>query len=188
MALPRIPKRGGLGETARLVTSQFNIVPPNGMVLNQSPTGQQWQDHNAYPFPARITGNGTGSGPLGGWGSGHTEWVDFDHHYDWVEVIPVTINDELKFVTKENGRNGTSEYRPAVEANQVLDVPQEAIVYLYPGTIEGQEPTWYYFFYTGEIGTGSGNDETLTVNCGDGSTTTYTIARTDDGYSATLVE
>lgn len=184
MPLPRIQKRGATGETARLLTSQFNVTTPDGMVLNQSPTGQQWQDQNPKPFPARITGNGTGSGG-GPSGSG---WYDFDHHYDWEEVVPVTIESEAKFVTKENGRTGTSETRPAVEANGVTDVPDDAIVWLLPGNMLGQEPEWYWFLWTGEVGTGSGNDETLSVNCGDGSSVTFTISRTDDGYSATLVE
>lgn len=168
MPLPRIQKRGGLGEVARLVTSQYNQTMPDGVVSQQSPTGTKVEDHNAYPFPARIIGNGTGSGPRGGWGSGNTEWEDFTHHYDWEEVIPVNIDDELQFVTKENGRNGTSEYRPAVEANAVTDVPEESIVYLYPGTVEGQEPQWYYFFFTGEVGSGSGGTPTYTIVCDDG--------------------
>jgi hypothetical protein len=173
MPLPRIQKRGATGETARLITSQFNVTTPDGLVLNQSPTGQQWLDQISHPFPARITGDGSGSGSGGGWGSGHTGWHDFDHHYDWVEVVPVTIANELKFVTKENGRSGTSNVRPAVEANGVPDVPTDAIVWLYPGTIEGQEPTWYFFWWTGEI-SGSGSGGGMTVTCSDG--TRYNVS------------
>jgi hypothetical protein len=173
MPLPRIPKRGATGEVARLITSQFNVTTPDGLVLNQSPTGQQWLDQVSKPFPARITGDGSGSGNSGGWGSGYTGWADFDHHYDWEEVIPVTIANELKFVTKENGRNGTSSVRPAVEANGVPDVPIDAIVWLYPGTIEGQEPTWYFFWWAGDLGSGSGGSSTVT--CSDGTVYPVTI-------------
>lgn len=183
MPLPRIQKRGATGETARLITSQFNVTTPNGLVLNQSPTGQQWIDQNAYPFPARITGNGTGSGG-GPSGSG---WYDFDHHYDWEEVVPVTIDQEAKFETKETGRNGTSEVRPAVEANGVIDVPVDAIVWLYPGNIEGQEPQWYFFFWSGEIGSGSGGGEPFTVDCGDGSSQQFTLKYSGGQWTATAV-
>ncbi len=185
MPLPRIPKRGAAGETARLMQGQFNVTTPPGIVLNQSTSGQSWIDQNAYPFPAKLIGNGTGSGPRGGWGSGHSTWQDFTHHYDWAEVIPVNINDELKFVIKENGRTGTSETRPAVEANGATDVAEEMIVYLYPGTVLGQEPEWYYFFAGEGIGSGSGTDGEFTTLCPDGGTfkvrisgTTVTVTET----------
>lgn len=153
MPLPRIPKSGASGETARLMLSQFNITTPPGMVIKQSPTGTEWRDDRHKPFPAKITGDGSGSGG-GPSGSG---WADFDHHYDWIEVVPRTINSEVTFEEKENGRFGTSMKRPLVEANGVTDVPVDAIVMAYPGPTLGMEPEWYYFWWSGSIGSGSGN-------------------------------
>ena len=175
MPLPRIPRRGASGETARLLMGQFNVTTPPGMVVNQSPTGTNWRDDRLRPFPAKITGNGTGSGPLGGWGSNHTEWEDFNHHYDWVEVVPVLVDGETTFVEKEDGRSGTSEWRPAVEANLAIDVPEESIVYLHPGSASGMEPDWYYFFWSGEAGSGSGNAYEYATICQDGTRFKVTI-------------
>lgn len=153
MPLPRIQKQGATGETARLITGQFNVTTPPGVVLKQSPTGQEWRDDRPKPFPARISGNGQGSGS-GAWTSG-SGWVDFDHYYDWVEVVPINTGTELKFVDKENGRFGTSEVRPAVEANGIPDVEVGTYVYLYPGTIKGLEPDFYYFYVGDSFGSGS---------------------------------
>lgn len=172
MPLPRIPKHGATGETARLITSQFNVTTPPGIVVNQSPTGQNWRDDRPKPFPARISGDGAGSGS-GAWTSG-SGWTDFDHYYDWVEVVPLNTGTELKFTDKENGRRGTSEVRPAVEANGVPDVPVNSIIYLYAGTIKGMEPDFYYFWWSGESGNGSGIP--ITITCSDGSHHTATIS------------
>lgn len=182
MPLPRIPKRGATGETARLITSQFNVTTPPGMTLDQSPTGQRWRDDRHKPFPARITGDGTGSGNGGGpSGSG---WASFDHHYDWEEVVPISVNNEAVWQTKENGRTGTSNVRPAVEANGVTDVPIDSIVYLYAGPTEGMEPIWYYFWWSGELDSGSGNDAEYVTTCPDG--TSYKIRI--DGNTVTVTE
>ena len=170
MPLPRIQKRNATGETARLITGQFNVTTPPGIVLKQSPTGMEWRDDRPRPFPARISGDGTGSGS-GAWTSG-SGWVDFDHYYDWVEVVPFNAGTELRFEDKENGRFGTSEVRPAVEANRVSDVPVDTIVYLYPGTSKGLEPDWYYFFAgDGTSGSGSDTAETYSIDCEAGTIT-----------------
>lgn len=124
-------------------------------MVKQSPTGTEWRDDRPRPFPARISGDGQGSGS-GAWISG-SGWVDFDHYYDWVEVVPINTGTELKFVDKENGRRGTSEIRPAVEANGASDVAVGTYVYLYAGTIKGNEPDFYYFFAGEAVASGSGN-------------------------------
>lgn len=172
MPLPRIPRRGAIGETARLIQSQFNVTTPPGIVIKQSPTGTEWRDDRLKPFLARITGDGTGSGTgAGAGGPSGSGWTDFNHHYDWEEVFPISINSEALFETKEDGRSGTSSQRPAVEANFVTDVPIDAIVMLYPGP---GEPDWYYFWWTGELGSGSGGG--MTVTCSDGTSYPVTIS------------
>lgn len=175
----------------RSLAAMHDMQGTGNLQYETGATGHQLIDQTMKPVLAIIdAGGGSGLGGAAASGSGNAGIPlpadDQMNAYSGVEGVWSVEDDNFVVIEKQDGMRFTLQGCPLVEANQVADVPQGAVVRAYPASALGYR--FYYFFYTGEIGTGSGNDETLTVNCGDGSTTTYTIARTDDGYSATLVE
>ena len=172
-----------LRRNAEIAGAFSSMDAPDGHTFEQSTSGAMLVDQRPKRHLAiiqNVYGSGSGQSGSGIVSSGRAVAADMLNAYDAIFAQWVIEDDTYVAVVQPD--------QPvvlAIEANGVIDVPDGAVVELLPGP--GQ-PDFYYLFWTGEIGTGSGNDETLTVNCGDGSTTTYTIARTDDGYSATLVE
>lgn len=152
-------------EIAKMQADLAAIYSPQtggaGLVMQTGPFGNRLVDQRPDAFWAQITGDGSGSGTSTS-GSG----VGAGHYYDWKEMVPSFYNGENVLIEKDHGRKGTSDACPAVEANEVQEVPIGTNVWLYPGA---GAPDYYLFLWTGE-GSGSGGSGTeMTIDCGDGS-------------------
>lgn len=156
-ALPRYtsPKENSqlsasmVGDLQMQIQSLYNQDSPDGFVAEIGPFGTRVIDQRKYGFWAQITGDGSGSG--GGSGGVSDSVLN---HYDWMEMMPVFVDGVYQLIEKPFGRKGTSEYFPAVEVNELADVPVGANVWLEPGV---GVPDHYLFTFGGSIGSGSGN-------------------------------
>lgn len=149
--------------------SLFALDAPEGFAFDQGATGTALVDQRPKRRLAIIQG-GSGSGGTGsGIGAGRTGRQiadDMGNAYNAIFAQWVVVDDTYEVVVIP----GQPEVL-AIEANGVGDVPDGSVVELLPGP--GQ-PDMYYFFWTGESGTGSGNS--ITIHCSDGSTHTATIS------------
>lgn len=165
-----------IADLQQQIQSLYNQDSPGGFVAEVGPFGTTLRDENKQSFWAQITGDGSGSGAnTSGSGAGA------GHYYDWKEMMPVYQDNEYQLVTKPYGRTGTSDNLPAVEVNEVSDVPVGANVWLEPGV---GAPDHYLFTWSGELDSGSGNDAEYTTTCPDG--TSYKIRI--DGNTVTVTE
>lgn len=132
-------------------------------------TGQRLIDQTPRRLIAIITGEG-GSGS-GGSGSGTPISANDQYNaYSAVEGVWTVTNDDFEVVPKRNGVTFSLDSLPLIEANGVEDVPVGAVVEAIPAVALGY--AFYWFLWTGEI-SGSGSGGGVTVQCSDGSRTTY---------------
>jgi hypothetical protein len=118
---------------------------------------------------------GSGSGGAAGTGSGNAGTPipanDQFNAYEGNEAAWTVVNDDFVVVEKQNGMRFTLTGIPLIEANQVEDVPSGAVVWAFPCSALGYR--FYFFFWAGDLGSGSGGSSTVT--CSDGTVYPVTI-------------
>lgn len=166
----RINQRS-LRRNGEFVGSLASMDAPNGLTFEQSPGGTMLSDQRPKRHLAIIQdayGSGSGQSGSGISSTGRQVAADMLNAYDAIFAQWVIENDTYTAVVQPDQPSVL-----AIEANGVTDVPVGAVIELLPGP--GQ-PDFYYFWWTGEVVSGSNN--TLTINCSDGSTYTATISGT----------
>lgn len=140
----------------------FALDAPPGFAFDQGATGTSFVDQTPKRRLAIIQdtyGSGSGASGSGVNRTGRQVAADMLNAYD--VKFAQWVNENDTFVVRELPQQPSV---LAIEANGVEDIPAGTIVEVLPGY--GQ-PDFYYFFWTGESGSGSGNE--MTINCGDGS-------------------
>jgi hypothetical protein len=140
---------------------------PEGLTFEQSPGGTMLVDQRPKRHLAIIQSGFSGSGSGSGSGqnvSGQEVADNMENAYFAKFAQWINNNDTFEVIVQPDQPNVL-----AIEANGVEDVPDGAIVELLPGP--GQ-PDFYFFFWAGEVASGSGGG--MTVTCTDG--TTYNVA------------
>lgn len=141
----------------------YALDAPDGHTFDQGATGTSLVDQRPKRHLAIIQG-GSGSGASGsGVGAGRTGRQiadDMENAYNAKFAQWVVVDDTFEVVEMPDQPEIL-----AIEANGVVDVPDGSVVELLPGP--GQ-PDMYYFWWTGESGTGSGGTPTYTIVCDDG--------------------
>jgi len=136
-----------------------------GLVGRPTPFGTYINPANPPPILAIIGGDEGGSGH-----SGSSISRDQTSAYSWVEAQWVVDGNDYRVEAVTNGLKGDPITLPAMEANSIAGVPSGYVAYLYPFGA----PDFYYFWYDGESGNGSGIP--ITITCSDGSHHTATIS------------
>lgn len=168
-----------LQRNAVALGSLFALDAPDGLTFNQGANGTALVDQrNKRRLAIVQSGFGSGSGGTGSGidRTGREVAADMLNAYNVKFAQWILENDT--YVARELPAQPEV---IAIEANSVQDVPDGAIIEVLPGF--GQ-PDFYYFFWSGEIGSGSGG-ETFTVDCGDGSTQSFTLSYTGGQWVAT---
>ena len=142
-----------LNELGRSQYAWNNATTPFWQSFQVTADGVQLVDQKPKEILAIIrVGGGSGQG-----GSGNKALPanDQENAYEWEEGYWTVENDD--FVVRElvGGRSGTFHSLPAIERNNVNDVPDGYVTWIKPAWADGN---WFYEFdYNGEMGSGSGN-------------------------------
>lgn len=174
----RINQRS-LKRNGEYLGSLFALDAPDGFTFDQGATGTSLIDQRPKRRLAIVQSTyGSGSGASGSGLSRTGLQVAADMLNAYYVKFAMWVNENDTFVVTEIPEQPNV---LAIEANGVTDVPDGAIVEVLPGI--GQ-PDFYYFWWTGELDSGSGNDAEYTTTCPDG--TSYKIRI--DGNTVTVTE
>lgn len=171
-----------LQRNSEALGSLFALSAPDGLTFHQGAAGTGLVDERykrRLAIVQDLYGSGSGAGSTGSGLGRSSRQIAADMLNAYTVKFAQWVIENDTYIAREIPGQPTV---IAIEANGVTDVPDGSIIEVLPGP--GQ-PDFYYFWWTGENGSGSNNDETLSVTCDDGSTTSYTITRTATGYTAT---